>query len=272
MKCPNCGKKVVEGAAFCEHCGMRIDTQQKKKGSYCPFCGTWNEEDSRFCVECGRDMAEMEEELYGEGGENLREHPNRKKSGSTRIIVICIVAVIALLAAAVGGGIYYMSRQEAKAEEEKQERMEAEKKEEEEQREAEEEAARQEEEERQREEEQREAEENEREQQNQAERLQEDYIIPDSSTRVLTQSDISDLTLQELNYARNEIFARYGREFSSPELQAYFNSKSWYTGRISPEEFDANYMDRMTETEKKNIELLKEEEYSRSADGYKLDQ
>ena len=35
--------------------------------------------------------------------------------------------------------------------------------------------------------------------------MEADYILPDSSTKLLTQSDISDLTLQEFNYAKNEI-------------------------------------------------------------------
>ena len=57
-----------------------------------------------------------------------------------------------------------------------------------------------------------------------------EYIIPDSNSRYLTESDISGLSLQQLNYAKNEIYARRGRKFDSVELQEYFGSKSWYRG------------------------------------------
>ena len=55
-----------------------------------------------------------------------------------------------------------------------------------------------------------------------------DYIIPDSGTRQLTDADLEGLTAQELTYARNEIYARHGRAFNSTELQQYFDSKGWY--------------------------------------------
>lgn len=64
-----------------------------------------------------------------------------------------------------------------------------------------------------------------------------EYIIPDSNSRYLTESDISGLSLQQLNYAKNEIYARRGRKFDSVELQEYFGSKSWYRGTIEPSQF-----------------------------------
>ncbi|MGN1023298.1 MAG: YARHG domain-containing protein, partial [Lachnospiraceae bacterium] len=51
--------------------------------------------------------------------------------------------------------------------------------------------------------------------------LDQDYIIPDSDSRLLTEDDVKDLTLQEINYAKNEIYARHGRKFKSKELQNY---------------------------------------------------
>ena len=42
-----------------------------------------------------------------------------------------------------------------------------------------------------------------------------EYIIADSATRLLTTSDIQGLTARELNYAKNEIYARHGRKFDS---------------------------------------------------------
>ena len=58
-----------------------------------------------------------------------------------------------------------------------------------------------------------------------------DYLLPDSSTRRITEEDLRDLSWRELCLARNEIFARHGRTFETPEIAEYFNSKDWYDGR-----------------------------------------
>ena len=42
-----------------------------------------------------------------------------------------------------------------------------------------------------------------------------DYIIADSNSRYLTYEDVGSLSLQQVNYAKNEIFARHGRKFVS---------------------------------------------------------
>lgn len=65
-----------------------------------------------------------------------------------------------------------------------------------------------------------------------------DYILPDSSTHVYTESELSKLSDHELFIARNEIYARYGRRFQSSDLQSYFESKGWYHGTVSAAEFD----------------------------------
>lgn len=58
-----------------------------------------------------------------------------------------------------------------------------------------------------------------------------DFVLPDSDKRLLTVDDLSLLTPFELRVARNEIFARHGRRFSDPELQAWFNARDWYLPR-----------------------------------------
>jgi len=55
-----------------------------------------------------------------------------------------------------------------------------------------------------------------------------DYILPFSSDRALTDADLRGLTKDQLRLARNEIYARYGRQFQDQGLQDYFNSKKWY--------------------------------------------
>lgn len=100
-----------------------------------------------------------------------------------------------------------------------------------------------------------------------------EYVMQQSNSRYLTETDVRGMTAQQLNYAKNEIYARHGRKFDSPELQNFFDSKSWYTGIYSPKEFDTNYSNRLLSSiEKKNAEFLAEKEYSVAPSGYQLDQ
>jgi hypothetical protein len=54
------------------------------------------------------------------------------------------------------------------------------------------------------------------------------FVIADSGHRALAVSDLARLSPAELRIARNEIFARHGRIFASPDLIAYFSKQSWY--------------------------------------------
>ena len=72
--------------------------------------------------------------------------------------------------------------------------------------------------------------------------IADEYIIPDSSTRYLSNADLNPLTEWEIRVARNEIYARHGRMFKSQELTDYFKSKSWYVPSIPPEQFDNSYL------------------------------
>lgn len=99
-----------------------------------------------------------------------------------------------------------------------------------------------------------------------------DYIIPDSSRKVLEDADVEGMSAKELNYARNEIFARHGRQFESKELRDYFESKSWYKEKYSAEEFDKKSSSVLNSTEKKNVEFLEKAEKALEPGGYELDQ
>lgn len=96
-----------------------------------------------------------------------------------------------------------------------------------------------------------------------------DYVIADSNARYLTESDIQNFTLQQINYAKNEIYARRGRKFQSRELQDYFNSKSWYNGTIEPNAFSDSMFN---DYERVNAAFLSKIEFSRDPKGYVLDQ
>jgi hypothetical protein len=53
-------------------------------------------------------------------------------------------------------------------------------------------------------------------------------MIPDSSTRLLTSSDLSSLGKDQLRIARNEIYARHGYLFKTNDMKAYFANCGWY--------------------------------------------
>lgn len=95
------------------------------------------------------------------------------------------------------------------------------------------------------------------------------YIFYDSDRRYISLPELQVLTLQELNYAKNEIYARRGRLFQSQELSDYFWQKNWYWGSISADQFSENMLNQY---EIANVALLKEEEFSRQSGGYILDQ
>lgn len=65
-----------------------------------------------------------------------------------------------------------------------------------------------------------------------------EFILPESDSRYLDESDFYGLTKEDCRIARNEIFARHGRRFKDEELQAYFDSCEWYFGYIEPDDFD----------------------------------
>ena len=67
-----------------------------------------------------------------------------------------------------------------------------------------------------------------------------DYIFPDSNSRYLTDEDLSGYSSDQLELAKNEIYARHGRKFVTQRIADYFNSKSWYKGTVEPETFDAD--------------------------------
>ena len=63
------------------------------------------------------------------------------------------------------------------------------------------------------------------------------YILPESSTRYLSEADLAGLSAGQLRLARNELFARHGRIFVVPVIREYFTGCSWYQGTVPPECF-----------------------------------
>lgn len=89
-----------------------------------------------------------------------------------------------------------------------------------------------------------------------------EYILPTSSIFPLDASMLTDLSDNNLLIARNEIYARHGRQFANGYVQQYFDRCTWYEGKIPPQEFQES---SLNQTEKDNLQLLAaaEEEYDR---------
>lgn len=87
----------------------------------------------------------------------------------------------------------------------------------------------------------------------------------DSNVRVMSKSELQEYSTDSLWLARNEIFARHGRGFKDPYLQDYFNGKSWYVYRYSPDEWDRNHGNDLDSTEKANLATMMEIEKERGS-------
>lgn len=68
------------------------------------------------------------------------------------------------------------------------------------------------------------------------------YFLPTSSSEYLTMSDLEGFSQDDCRMARNELYARHGRRFDDPNLQAYFDALDWYEGTIEPTDFDESVM------------------------------
>lgn len=75
-------------------------------------------------------------------------------------------------------------------------------------------------------------------------------IFADSSSRRLTESEVSNLSESDAQQAINEIYARNGHIFDTESIQNYFESQSWYVprGKVKISDF--------SDIEQYNISLL----------------
>lgn len=93
-----------------------------------------------------------------------------------------------------------------------------------------------------------------------------EYLCSYSSERILTEEDITSLndgTYQGLPNGKgiiqmviNEIYARHGYQFETPEVQQYFEQKEWYQDiRTRNADMDA-VLRGMSQIERSNVEFL----------------
>ena len=103
--------------------------------------------------------------------------------------------------------------------------------------------------------------------------MNKDYILDFTSQREVTDADLAGLSLAELRIARNEIFARHGRQFKDPLLNQWFYSKGWYLSlpyKYAPDYFDKNRPNPLSKLEAQNADyiLAYEKEVMASRDIY----
>jgi hypothetical protein len=78
--------------------------------------------------------------------------------------------------------------------------------------------------------------------------------FPYTSERLLVLSDLSGMSKGDLKIMRNEIFARHGYIFRTPDMKSYFSQQAWYRAQ------NENVTSFLTEIEKQNIGLIKKYE------------
>lgn len=63
-------------------------------------------------------------------------------------------------------------------------------------------------------------------------------VLAESSQRLLTEEDVANLTPAQLATARNELYARHGREFTTQAYKDHFGQMEWYQPRSDFKEED----------------------------------
>lgn len=75
-----------------------------------------------------------------------------------------------------------------------------------------------------------------------------DFVLADSDRRLLTRVDVEPLSKEKLRIARNEIYARRGWDFKTPEMEAYFERFDWYAPSLGKVE--------LSHIEQKNVDFI----------------
>jgi hypothetical protein len=73
---------------------------------------------------------------------------------------------------------------------------------------------------------------------------------PYATTDLLLEGMLVDYDWDEIRLMRNEMYARHGYRFKSPELKAYFGAQTWYKAQSD------NVDDQLTPLEKLNVETI----------------
>lgn len=87
------------------------------------------------------------------------------------------------------------------------------------------------------------------------------YIFPDADKEMINERAFQYLSTPELELARNEIYARHGRQFQTEYIQQYFNSRPWY--KINPNYNYDNEDSMLSQIELENVKIIVAEENRR---------
>jgi hypothetical protein len=89
----------------------------------------------------------------------------------------------------------------------------------------------------------------------QADPYEGEFLLPEADVRVYSLDELRRMPAQVLAYARNEIFARHGRNFKSKELKKYFKARPWYEATVKASKFDESVFN---DYEWKNLNRIEE--------------
>lgn len=78
--------------------------------------------------------------------------------------------------------------------------------------------------------------------------------FPQTSLRIVNNGDFAGLSCADLRFMRNEIYARHGHIFISPDMRDHFSAQPWYRPQV------ADATGRLTPVEKENIALITKNE------------
>lgn len=90
-----------------------------------------------------------------------------------------------------------------------------------------------------------------------------DYIFKNSNKRYLKDKELKKLSKEKLSIARNEIYARAGRKFTTKKWKNYFKKKKWYVPKYSAKYFDRHEKKLFNKYERANVKKIKKFEKRR---------
>jgi hypothetical protein len=80
--------------------------------------------------------------------------------------------------------------------------------------------------------------------------------FPETRTRLLRAEDIKTWDAEKLRYAINEMYARGGYDFRTPEIKQIFMRLSWYRERLVNGRTQDEAFAHLSALERANLELL----------------
>ena len=92
-------------------------------------------------------------------------------------------------------------------------------------------------------------------------------VMPDSSSRLLSESELEGRSAREIRLMVNEIYARNGYIFNNQEYAEYFSQFSWYHPSVPASDFSE---DMLNDVERQNINMISsyEKSHNLNADAY----